>query len=254
MMLSMSTTGFERGLLIALEGIDGSGTSTQAELLVRSLNQEALAPNTVVALLTREPSDGVIGRLLRRVLAGEHPFCSKTIALLFAADRLEHFGRLIEPALNAGRIVVSDRYVYSSLAYQSVSDPERWVFEINSRAPSPDLTVYLRVSADTAASRRVARGTNEEIFDADQLQRKIAARYDELLGASAERATWRLDAAGIWRRTGAMRTSFGRGTESAMIDGEQTVDAIHQQLRSLLDAKRRSLGKAEKENESRCDQ
>lgn len=234
----MHRSSSKRGLLIAIEGIDGSGTSTQAELLVRRLNQHDSGGETT-AHLTREPSNGVIGRLLRHVLAGEHDFSSHTIALLFAADRLEHYRSEIRPVTDRGTHVVSDRFVFSSLAYQSVYDSADWVFQINAHAPSPDLTVYLRVDPQTAALRRAARGTADEIFDADALQRQIAQRYDALLGSDAEQTSWRIDAHGMWKQDGPARTAFGRSAESAMIDGEQTVETIHRLLWTLVETKMR---------------
>jgi len=162
-----------RGPLIAIEGIDGAGTTTQARRLARWLEAGGRP-----AHLTREPSDGPIGRLLRAILGGAHaPVDPAAVALLFAADRLDHVAREIEPARAAGRAVLSDRYVLSSLAYQAIAVPRDFVAAANARAPAPDLTLLVEVPADVAAARRAARGGPDELFDALDVQRRVAEAY-----------------------------------------------------------------------------
>lgn len=219
-----------RAPLIVLEGIDGSGTTTQAELLVSRLDRDC----GITAALTREPSRGPIGSLLREVLSGGRRLGSATVALLFAADRLDHVATVIEPALGTGQPVVTDRYVYSSLAYQSAELPLEWIARINQMAPSPDLAVYLRVSPDTAAKRRRSRGKPVELYDDDAVQLEVARRYDELLGDNPCAGTWRPDEAGMWRRLGPPRECLGRTVESAVLDGELSLDEVHSQLWTLV--------------------
>ena len=175
-----------RGRLIVLEGIDGSGTTTQAHLLCGRLRERG-----VDAVETREPSAGVVGRFIRELLTGERePAVSwDAMALLFAADRLDHVSREIAPALQRGATVVSDRYDLSTLAYQSLtapegSDPLEWLRAINGRAPRPDLTLVLDVSAEVAERRRGERGGEPELFEKTELQRRLAllyARAEELV-------------------------------------------------------------------------
>lgn len=165
------------GILVVLEGIDGAGTTTQAQRLAR-----ALAERGVAAHLTREPSDGPVGRLLREILAGRHaPTDQTTHALLFAADRADHIQREVDPALAAGRVVVSDRWYHSSLAYQGEGEERAWIAELNRRARPPDLTIFLRVAAEVAAERRTASRRPDELFDALPLQRQIALGYREIM-------------------------------------------------------------------------
>jgi dTMP kinase len=173
-----------RARFIVLEGIDGSGTTTQTRLLAEYL--ESVGRST---LATREPSAGPVGQLLRSMLsdpAGRPDRGWGTLALLFAADRLDHLQREIEPALAAGRSVVGDRYDVSSLAYQSATagsgcDVLPWIAAINSRARRPDLTLVIDVEPDVAERRRLARGGVPELFEQRQLQARLAALY-----ASAE--------------------------------------------------------------------
>src|SRR4051812_35922446 len=109
-----STQGGEgQGRLIALEGVDGAGTTTQAQRLAVLLGARAH--------VTREPSGGPLGQLLRQLLSGAHADLDPAaVALLFAADRLDHLSREVEPALARGQHVITDRYLLSSLAYQTV--------------------------------------------------------------------------------------------------------------------------------------
>ena len=162
------------GILIAIEGIDGAGTTTQSRRLVDTLNEAG-----TIAHLTREPSDGPLGRLLREILAGDHaPVDATTLSLLFAADRADHLQREVEPALARGAVVVSDRWYHSSLAYQGTGEERLWIRELNRRARSPDLTLFLAVAAEVAADRRTSAGRDEEIFDQLAVQRRVAVGYE----------------------------------------------------------------------------
>jgi len=105
-----------------------------------------------------------------------------TLALLFAADRLDHLDSVVMPALRDGSVVVSDRYLLSSLAYQSATAPEGaavvpWIHEVNARAQRPDLTVVLDVPAEVAEARREARGGTAEVFETRALQERLVSIY-----------------------------------------------------------------------------
>ncbi|HZA49850.1 MAG TPA: dTMP kinase, partial [Myxococcaceae bacterium] len=133
---------------------------------------------------------------------GRGPLSEDTLALLFAADRLDHLAAVVEPALERGEIVLCDRYVLSSLAYQGSALPMAWVEEINGRARAPDLTLFLEIDVATAARRRAARGGEAELFDADERQGRIARQYLEA----------------IRRRP--------RGQRIVRLDGTQSVEAV----------------------------
>ncbi len=167
--------------LLVLEGLDGAGTTTQARRLA-----DALAGHGHRAHVTREPSDGPIGRLLRELLTGGHAIPDQaidqaTFGLLFAADRLDHVQREVEPALAAGTVVISDRWYHSSLAYQGTGAERAWIRTLNQRARRPDLTIFLRVAPEVAAARRVAAGRAQELFEDLAMQRRVALGYDEVL-------------------------------------------------------------------------
>jgi dTMP kinase len=164
------------GYFITLEGIDGSGTTTQLASIKEFLVAQGRTVHT-----TCEPSSLPMGRMLRQALTGDLPLASDTMAALFAADRLDHISREILPALDNGDIVVSDRYLMSSLAYQSLEVPMDWVQKLNCRALRPDLTFFFRVSPDVALSRRQKRGAKEERFEANDFQVQVAQRYEEVL-------------------------------------------------------------------------
>ena len=172
-------------MLIVIEGIDGAGTTTQASRLADSL---AAAGDDVH--LTREPSDGPVGRLLRELLSGAHATVDQTtLSLLFAADRADHIGREVAPAIARGAIVVSDRWYHSSLAYQGTGEERAWIWQLNRSARRPDLTIFLRVDPEVAARRRELRGGAEEMFDHIATQRRVAAGYEAAIAmlAASER-------------------------------------------------------------------
>jgi len=173
--------GAARGRFVVIEGIDGAGTTTQARLLGERLRGAGRRVH-----VTAEPSGGPVGVLIRQVLSGrlrgrapDGPFDGDALALLFAADRLDHARAEILPAIEAGIDVVSDRYTLSSLAYQALTtgDP-RWVQAINARAPAPDVTILLRVGADVAFARRRSASHAREIFEKAEFQRRVAAAYE----------------------------------------------------------------------------
>lgn len=136
-----------------------------------------------------------MGRLIREQLGQvDAPPDPAALALLFAADRIHHLRTEIEPLLGQGVHVLSDRYLLSSLAYQSIGLDFDWVASINREARAPDLTLLFRVEAEVAAERRGKRGGDEEIYDRIRFQRQVAARYDELARRLPEQKVKVLDA------------------------------------------------------------
>jgi dTMP kinase len=175
------------GRFIVLEGIDGAGTTTQTMRLVERFRVDGKPVKG-----TREPSDGPVGTLVRQVLTGRMVIPGgrspgwTTMALLFAADRMDHVESEIEPFLAAGGIIVSDRYDASSLAYQSVTSGKggeqavAWIRELNKHALRPDLTIVVDLPADLAAARREVRGEAAQLYEQNEVQRALAELYHSL--------------------------------------------------------------------------
>ncbi|MGC8932494.1 MAG: dTMP kinase [Candidatus Methanodesulfokora sp.] len=157
------------GGLIALEGIDGSGTTTHSKILY-----ERILGMGVKAFLTHEPTDGPIGMIIRDVLSGRLKAEHDVLALLFAADRLSHVHEISDLMKNC--FVITDRYLFSSIAYQGLFLPESWVRLINSRAPLPDLAILLDIDADTAINR-IKNRKKREIFEEKEKLEKIRERF-----------------------------------------------------------------------------
>ncbi|MBQ6019341.1 MAG: dTMP kinase [Clostridia bacterium] len=183
------------GKLIVMEGLDGCGKSTQARLLGAHLL--ALGRDCSVQC---EPTAGEIGRLIRRVLSGEVAASPQVQAALFVADRIAHNDEITE-LLSAGKDVISDRYYYSSLAYQGSYADEEWVKQINTACPyirRPDLCIFLEAPVEVCLSR-IAAGRNaseREIFENAESLERIRARFDEVFASLPEDPVVRIDASG----------------------------------------------------------
>ncbi len=173
------------GFLIVLEGIDGAGTSTQASRLAKTLRDHGHQCH-----ITREPSDGPIGKLLRQVLEKQLPAMgATTMSLLFAADRADHIEREVEPALKRGEVVISDRWYHSSLAYQGTDEQRQWILELNRAARRPDLTMFLRVRPQIAAQRRHRDNRNQELYESSAMQEQVAAGYEATIALLSDTET-----------------------------------------------------------------
>jgi dTMP kinase len=160
---------------IVIEGLDGAGTTTQLKLLDRLLLEKHI-PH----LATCEPTAGPVGELIRRVLRKQASLRPETLAWLFAADRQEHLSGAsdgILAALEAGRLVICDRYLFSSLAYQSIETDFLLVRELNERFPLPEILIYLDTPIAVCAERRKARGATE-LFEEIEFQKRVAEAYE----------------------------------------------------------------------------
>jgi dTMP kinase len=179
------------GRFIVVEGIDGAGSTTIVDELVK---QQRAARRAVHR--TCQPSTGPIGALIRQVLGGRVVVPSEfgprspgwaTMALLFASDRLDHLEAEVLPLLRDGVSVICDRYDLSSLAYQSATSSAdnaeetarvvQWIRELNRHARRPDLTIILDVDAERAAQRRRQRGGGRDLYEDPELQTRLAAEY-----------------------------------------------------------------------------
>lgn len=170
-----------KGRFIVFEGIDGSGKSTQISLLKEHIEEHAI--NCVV---TREPSDGPVGTLLRQFLSGRIDGDESTIAALFAADRLDHLNNPVNglcQKLQDGIAVLSDRYLLSNYAYQSVRVPLDWVMKTNSLAAEtlkPDCHIFIDIDPDIALERMTKGRYQIDLFESKERLTEVRRRYFEL--------------------------------------------------------------------------
>lgn len=165
----------KKGAFIVVEGLDGSGKTTQAKTLAFRLRKNH------EVMYTAEPSRGKIGKFIRnRVLYGEKRPQIAVEALLFAADRIEHLQNEVKPALEDGQIVVSDRYVYSSLAYQgSAGLSLTWIEAVNQYALKPDVALFIDVNPEAVFHRLKQKKSVMENLETQQRVRKIYLKFVE---------------------------------------------------------------------------
>jgi len=173
------------GIFIVIEGLDGSGKTTQATLLAQELAK------TRKVWLTAEPSQGKVGSFIRKCcLYEDKRLPTEAEALLFAADRIEHLQTEIKPALDEGKIVICDRYTYSSLAYQgSAGLSVDWIKTINARALQPDFAIFIDVPPEKVISRLQRKKSVMETLEIQQRVREVYLRYvekDELISIDGD--------------------------------------------------------------------
>jgi len=168
----------KRCLFICIEGLDASGKTTQTRRLVANLRLKGFD-----AVYTTEPSSGEFGSFIRsNVLQriGRVPVVVE--ALLFAADRVDHVEQEIKPALQKGRVVVSDRYVFSSLAYQGAAGLDlNWIEEINKLALQPDLAIYIDVPLGVVMKRMERMRRRQSVMEQLDIQEKVRQVYMQLV-------------------------------------------------------------------------
>ena len=160
-----------KGIFIYIEGLDGSGKTTHAHRLVRNLQSKGFD-----AIYTTEPSRGKLGKFIREIILEQKNRVPRVIeAILFAVDRVEHFEKDVKPALDKGKIVISDRSVYSSLAYQGATGLDlEWIKKINHLVLSSDLAFYLSVSPEVVIKRIHRKKSVMERLD---IQKKVEEIY-----------------------------------------------------------------------------
>ncbi|MHB8789305.1 MAG: dTMP kinase [Desulfobulbaceae bacterium] len=166
--------GANKGILIAVEGIDGTGKSTQVGLLARYLRNRGCE-----VVETREPTNGPYGRRIRELFVDRGRCTLEEELNLFIDDRRQHVREVIEPALAQGRIVVTDRYYFSTAAYQGAAgmDPAE-VFAQNLFAPRPDLVLLLTMEPATSLVRiRESRGEELNDFEQEDQLRRVAELF-----------------------------------------------------------------------------
>lgn len=170
----------KRGAFIAFEGIDGSGKSTQIQLLSNRLREKG-----VYCYTTMEPTDSPIGSLIHQIMTGRIKTDNKVIAGLFVADRLDHLLNDVNGILakiQEGTTVITDRYYFSSYAYHSVDMPMEWVIQANAQSKEilqPTVTIFIDVNPDTAIERIAKNRFHQELFEKKSRLVKVREKYLE---------------------------------------------------------------------------
>ena len=191
-------------LFIAIEGLDGSGGTTQSRLLTRWLEE-----NGHEVLLTKEPTDGPVGAFICDILSDpQSPVQDQVLPYLFVADRKDHISRLVRPRLNAGSFVVTDRYYHSSLAYQATAIGLKEVAQLNAEFPQPHITFFLYLDPESSFERVQLRGLPVERFETLDRLRSIADAYQTALDYCVQE----------------------RGENIIWIDATQSIEEIHEQI------------------------
>ena len=192
-------------LFIVIEGLDGSGGTTQCRLLQEWLSAQGHANH-----LTQEPSAGPVGKFIRKALLKsemEESLEDNVFPYLFAADRRDHLDREILPALESGQFVIADRYYHSSLAYQGLSVGLPLVAELNAQFRAPDITFFLYLSPEVSFERVQLRGLPVERFETLDRLRSVADSYQTVLAHCRS-----------------------RGEQILTIDASKSIEEIHQQI------------------------
>lgn len=164
-----------RGTFLVLEGPDGCGTTFHSAALATRLREDGYE-----VLLTAEPTNGPIGREIRRYISGHVPIPPTSLQLLFSADRSLHCTEVLEPALREGKVVICDRYIPSTLAYGEAAgvDP-LWLQELNKNFIQPDCTLYLLPPLSLCLQRLSERSTRDALESAS-FQGRVYAAYEKL--------------------------------------------------------------------------
>lgn len=199
-----------RGKFIVFEGIDGAGKSTQISLLEEKLKKEGRK-----VFVTAEPTQSVTGGALRDALSGNYKRSAAELAAMFLADRVFHNVNEkcgIQQALEKGFDVISDRYYYSSFAYQGLESDIDWVIDMNLNCPEilkPDLCVFLDLDAEKSKQRIDSARMATEIFENSEMLEKIRSKFFDVFN--------RLE-----------------GENVCIIDASQSIDKVSEEIYSAI--------------------
>ena len=192
---------------IVFEGLDGAGTTTQRNKLVAYLKEKNFP-----LFETCEPTNNMIGRLIRDILQKKYTTTPSALALLYSADREDHlynktYGLLTQ--IEEGKYVIQDRYFYSSFAYQGVNLAWEKIAEIN-HFPHPEYVIYIETPAQECMARIEKRGEAKELFEKAEFLKKVAINYEKIF------------------------STLPKAVKFLKIDGSLTAEAIFEEILKFL--------------------
>ena len=201
------------GKFIAFEGLDGSGSTTQASKLRSFLNesQEKFVLGKPQAHLTKEPTNNIVGGLIRGQLTGDWKTQPECLQLLFSADRAHHLEKEIIPLLEKGTTVITDRYFLSTVAFGGLEIEDMdWLIEINKPFILPDITFLIKVSPKICLERIKGDRFHIELFEKEDALSKVWQNYEKLAK---------------------------RFENVYIIDGERPVEEVFEEIKNLVHSK-----------------
>ncbi len=198
----------EKGKFIVFEGLDGAGTTTQMKILCEKFRKKNKS-----VFMTNEPTDNPIGKLVRSILQKKVSTTAYALALLYSADRDDHLYNSeygITGHLENGETVISDRYFYSSYAYQSVELEKDEIRKLNSRFPDPDCVIFIDTSVSDSIDRIERRGEEKELFEREEYLSLVRSNYLSVF------------------------SSLPEGVALIRVDGSASIDEISREIEEKL--------------------
>lgn len=195
----------KKGIFIVFEGLDGSGQTTQIALLENYLKSQ----NKKVHI-THEPTDNIIGGLIRGLLTKSWSLNNAGMQLLYCADRSHHLEAEIIPALDARQIVISGRYFFSTIAFGSLNNDITWLETLNEKFPHADITFFIRVSPRECIRRINGSRFRKELFEKEKILEKVIKTYDKIFASKKYK-------------------------NIHIINGEQSVEKVSQDVIKIID-------------------
>jgi len=194
----------KKGKFIVFEGLDGSGQSTQVSILEKYLRSKKRKVH-----ITAEPSNNLIGGLIRALLTKQWKLSNAGMQLLYCADRAHHLESEVYPALEKGNDVISSRYYFSTMAYGSLNNEVEWLEKLNEKFPQPDLTFFINVSPKECVRRIEGSRFRKEFFEKEKKLTKVRQTYLRL----SENKKYRI---------------------FFVINGEQPVEKVAEDIREII--------------------
>ena len=194
-----------QGKFIVFEGLDGSGQSTQIARLEKYLRSQKKKVH-----VTTEPTNNIIGGLIRGVLTHQWKISNTGLQLLYAADRAHHLESEVMPALETGNSVISSRYYFSTFAFGSLNNDVLWLEKINEKFPNPDITFFIRVSPRECMRRINGSRFRKELFEKEKKLKEIIKVYDKISKSKKYKNFY-------------------------VINGEQSVEKVSEDINKIID-------------------